>query len=130
MTSQIDVSLTARAKLRSVWILCASAVALAACTSSGPKVTMVQKTSKPKEYFSEKDYGVKASPRVVNVAMVTVPGMKMKRLPRGGGRDQIGKPYKVKGKWYYPKEELPRCRDRFLVWRRVPRPSDRQWRNL
>ncbi len=65
---------------------------------------MVKKT-KSKEYFSEKDYGVKASPRVVNVAMASIPGMKMKRMPRGGGRDQIGKPYKVKGKWYYPKED-------------------------
>ena len=86
-----------------IWILCASALALSACNSTGPKVTLVQK-SKSKEYFSEKDYGVKASPRVVNVAMASIPGMKMKRLPRGGGRDQIGKPYKVKGKWYYPKE--------------------------
>ncbi len=92
--------------LRSIWIVCASAIALSACTSSsGPKVTMVQK-SRSKEYFSERDYGVKASPRVVNVAMASIPGMKMKRLPRGGGRDQIGKPYKVKGKWYYPKEDL------------------------
>jgi rare lipoprotein A len=90
--------------MRGFWVLCASALALSACTSSGPKVTMVQK-SKSKEYFSEKAYGVKASPRVVNVAMATLPGMKMKRLPRGGGRDQIGKPYKVKGKWYYPKED-------------------------
>ena len=65
---------------------------------------MVKKT-KSKEYFSEKDYGVKASPRVVNVAMASIPGMKMKRMPRGGGRDQVGKPYKVKGKWYYPKED-------------------------
>jgi rare lipoprotein A len=90
---------------RSIWIVCASAIALSACTSSsGPKVTMVQK-ARSKEYFSERDYGVKASPRVVNVAMASIPGLKMKRLPRGGGRDQIGKPYKVKGKWYYPKED-------------------------
>ncbi len=84
--------------------MCASAVALTACTSAGPKVTMVKKT-KSKEYFSEKDYGVKASPRVVDVAMASLPGMKMKRMPRGGGRDQIGKPYKIKGKWYVPKED-------------------------
>ena len=103
MTSSIDAISATRIKLRGMLILCAGAVALSACSSTGPKVTMVQKT-KSKEYFSEKDYGVKASPRVIDVAMASIPGMKMKRLPRGGGRDQIGKPYKVKGKWYYPKE--------------------------
>ena len=44
--------------------------------------------------------GVKASPRVVNVASA---GTKAKRLPRGGGRAQVGKPYKVRGKWYTPR---------------------------
>ena len=39
---------------------------------------------------------MKASPRVSNLRT---------RLPRGGGRDQIGRPYKVAGKWYYPKED-------------------------
>jgi rare lipoprotein A len=80
-------------------------VALSAC-SSGMKSTkpMVApdkgvykrngKTS-GKEYFSEASYGVKASPRV---------STKLTNLPRGGGRDQTGKPYQVRGKWYYPKE--------------------------
>ncbi len=49
-----------------------------------------------KEYFSEKEYGVKASPRVTRQAS---------NLPRGGGRDQLGKPYKVRGKVYYPRED-------------------------
>ena len=39
---------------------------------------------------------MKASPRVT---------FKMSNLPRGGGRDQLGKPYQVRGKWYYPKED-------------------------
>jgi len=26
-------------------------------------------------------------------------------MRRGGGRDQLGKPYQVRGKWYYPKED-------------------------
>jgi rare lipoprotein A len=88
-------------------MLCGLVVALSACTSSGPKVTTVAaaKQTRSKEYFAEKDYGVKASPRVINVAMASVPGMKMKRLPRGGGRDQVGKPYKVRGKWYVPQED-------------------------
>ncbi len=55
---------------------------------------MVQK-KRSKEYFPESVYG-KASPKVSNLRT---------RLPRGGGRDQLGKPYKVAGKWYYPKED-------------------------
>ncbi|MBO0662821.1 septal ring lytic transglycosylase RlpA family protein [Jiella sp. MQZ9-1] len=45
--------------------------------------------------FDSKSYGVPASPRVTNLRSVR----------KGGGRVQIGKPYKVKGKWYYPKEQ-------------------------
>ncbi|MBX3584530.1 MAG: septal ring lytic transglycosylase RlpA family protein [Rhizobiaceae bacterium] len=88
----------ARARLRRATsvLLCATAAGfLAACTSTQPNATeSVKKRSK--EYFSETEYGVKASPRV---------SMKKANLPRGGGRDQIGKPYKVRGKVYYPKEE-------------------------
>lgn len=78
-----------------VAIMAISAAFLAACTSSSPKVA-VQEKKRSKEYFSEAAYGVKASPRVTN---------KRSRLQRGGGRDQVGKPYKVRGKWYYPKED-------------------------
>lgn len=86
---------------RAFWLVCASALALSACATSGPKVTYVKKV-KSTEYFSEKDYGVKASPRVVDVAMSVMTLGHAKRLPRGGGRDQVGKPYQVRGKWYYP----------------------------
>lgn len=68
---------------------------LAACSTTEPKSSMAQKPS-TKEYFAESEYGVKASPRVSEARS---------RLPRGGGREQIGKPYKVKGKWYTPKED-------------------------
>jgi rare lipoprotein A len=51
--------------------------------------------SDPNEAFSSKDFGVAASPRVTNKRIVR----------KGGGRDQVGKPYKVRGKWYYPKDE-------------------------
>ena len=57
---------------------------------------MVNVKKRSKEYFSEADYGVKASPRVTT---------KKSNLARGGGRDQLGKPYKVRGKIYYPKED-------------------------
>ena len=53
---------------------------------------MVYKKARSKEYFAESEYGVKASPRV-------------QFMRRGGGRDQLGKPYQVRGKWYYPKED-------------------------
>ncbi|MBB2973852.1 rare lipoprotein A [Mesorhizobium sp. RMAD-H1] len=67
---------------------------VAACATPQPKS---KGKHRPKEYFAESEYGVKASPRVISGAV--------KKMPRGGGRDQLGKPYKVKGKWYYPKEE-------------------------
>lgn len=74
--------------------LIAFAAALAGCSSHEPKVS-VSKRPATKEYFPESVYG-KASPRMTNLRS---------RLPRGGGRDQIGKPYQVAGKWYYPKEQ-------------------------
>ncbi len=58
----------------------ALALALAACSSSNSRID-------PK-------YGVAASPRVSNAA----------HIPSGGGRYQVGKPYKIAGKWYKPKE--------------------------
>ena len=77
---------------------------LAGCATEPMKVTYRAKP-KSKEYFSEADYGVKASPRVIAAAL-HIPGVKAKRLPRGGGREQVGKPYVVRGKWYYPREDM------------------------
>lgn len=67
--------------------------ALAASCSTTKEPT--RKKHRSKEYFSEKEYGVKASPRVAYG----------KNIPKGGGRDQTGKPYQVRGKWYVPKED-------------------------
>jgi len=72
----------------------ALAASLAACGSTPTPTSGKNKRSK--EYFSESEYGVKASPRVTN---------QRTRLPRGGGRDLVGKPYKVKGQWYKPRED-------------------------
>ncbi|QRM55499.1 septal ring lytic transglycosylase RlpA family protein [Sinorhizobium sp. BG8] len=70
-------------------LVCAS---LAACaTTTGPK-----KKVRSKEYFAESAYGVKASPRVVEEGQP---------VPKGGGRYQVGKPYKVRETWYKPKED-------------------------
>ncbi len=67
----------------------------ATITACGTTHQASTKRQHGKEYFSEKEYGVKASPRVVNNGPV----------PKGGGRFMVGNPYQVKGKWYYPKED-------------------------
>ncbi|AZO08187.1 MULTISPECIES: septal ring lytic transglycosylase RlpA family protein [unclassified Mesorhizobium] len=85
----------ARPRLRRApaFALCALSVALlAGCTSTPQPKAMIDKRPRSKEYFAESEYGVKASPRVAF-------------MRRGGGRDQLGKPYQVRGKWYYPKED-------------------------
>lgn len=76
---------------------------LAACGT-----TTATKTSskRSKEYFAESKYGVKASPRVVFHGPV----------PKGGGRDMVGKPYVVKGQVYYPKEDRNYDRVGFASW--------------
>jgi rare lipoprotein A len=90
--------ISARSRLRSastVAVLALTAAFVAACASPQPKA-MVNTKKRSKEYFAESEYGVKASPRVA---------FGSSNLKRGGGRDQIGKPYQVRGKMYYPKEE-------------------------
>ncbi len=84
-----------------------SAALLAGCTSSPMPDTASAPSSGSKEYFAESEYGVKASPRVSSLRT---------RLPRGGGRDMIGKPYKVKGQWYKPKEEPNYARTGAASW--------------
>ncbi|SDB13849.1 septal ring lytic transglycosylase RlpA family protein [Bauldia litoralis] len=59
-------------------------VFLASCSSSGPATK-----------FSEAEYGVKASPRVASG----------KSVPKGGGREMVGKPYRVAGKTYVPQDD-------------------------
>ena len=100
---------SARTRLRgatTVSVIVLAAGMLDACASTQPKSMIVPK-KKSKEYFSETEYGVKASPRVSN---------KTTRLARGGGRDQIGKPYKVRGKVYYPKEEKNYAKTGLASW--------------
>lgn len=78
---------------------------MASCaTTEAPKVT---KKSRSSEYFSEKEYGVKASPRVVADG---------KPVPKGGGRYMVGKPYEVKGKTYVPKEDEDYNRNGLASW--------------
>lgn len=68
----------------------AAAALLASCATAPPKPA-----KRSKEYFSEKEYGVKASPRVVEYGQ---------KVPQGGGRYMVGKPYTVKGRVYKPFE--------------------------
>ena len=65
-------------------------LAVAGCASQS-KMRHPPKTS---EYFPQSKYG-KASPRVVSYGAP---------VPKGGGRYHVGKPYKVAGKWYRPRE--------------------------
>ena len=70
---------------------------LGACTGPGfgffglPDKEFINNQSK----FSVSEFGVAASPRVTT----------SRQIRRGGGRAVVGKPYKVAGKWYYPRVE-------------------------
>ena len=75
-------------------VLCLLSASVASCGTTHTRSTSNYKRH-GKEYFSEKEYGVKASPRLYYG----------RNIPKGGGRDLTGKPYKVKGKWYVPKED-------------------------
>lgn len=83
-----------------VLVAVAAALALAGCASTPPK-------KRSSEYFPESKYGVKASPRVVADGQ---------SVPKGGGRDITGKPYKVAGRWYYPKEDPNYKKTGFASW--------------
>ena len=72
-------------------VICLSMASCATTQKAEPKKQQVRS----KEYFSEKEYGVKASPRVADG----------KNIPKGGGRYMLGQPYQVKGKTYVPKED-------------------------
>ena len=60
--------------------------------ASAAKSNLVATTSNQTK-FSSKTFGVKGSPRVTNRVSVR----------KGGGRYQIGKPYTIRGKKYFPK---------------------------
>ena len=67
-------------------------------------------------------YGVSASPRVVAGRAVA----------KGGGDYKVGRPYKVAGRWYVPREvaSYDRTGRRVVVWLGLSRPSHRQRRDL
>ncbi|MEQ1956782.1 septal ring lytic transglycosylase RlpA family protein [Mesorhizobium sp. CN2-181] len=103
------MAVLARPRLRratSVAVIALCAGFLASCASEQSK-SMVGPKARSKEYFAESIWGVKASPRVSNLKS---------NLPRGGGRDQTGKPYMVRGKMYYPKEDKKYKRIGYASW--------------
>lgn len=69
-------------------VLVVAGLGLLASCASAP-------TSSPKTKFSEAEYGVKASPKMVAMG---------KPVPKGGGRSMVGKPYRVAGKTYVPRD--------------------------
>jgi len=72
------------------------ALGLAGCSSSSSsKSKSAPSHINTKSKFSVSEYGVAASPRMTTA----------KRPKKGGGRSVVGKPYRVRGKWYTPKEE-------------------------
>ncbi len=80
-------------------LLLAMGVAVSACgggffSKAVPKSKRAHINNKTK--FSQAAYGVAASPRVTTSRVVR----------KGGGRRQIGRPYKIKGKWYTPNEDF------------------------
>ncbi len=126
-------------------VVASGALMLSGCGGSGSNVKVVAKASNQKtsgkEYFPESKYGVKASPRVVSssydttekpVMLVPVPkpigasqtinGQSYaltppsKKLRRGGGREQIGRPYRVRGKWYTPADQPGYTRSGKASW--------------
>lgn len=74
-------------------ILCLLSASVASCGTTSKRTATYKRHGK--EYFSEKEYGVKASPRLFTG----------RNIPKGGGRDIVGKPYVVKGKRYIPRED-------------------------
>ena len=76
-------------------VLIAGFVVLSSCALPTKKTTFPHAKISNKTKFSSSKYGVKSSPRVTT----------SKKVKKGGGRYQVGKPYKIRGKWYYPKEQ-------------------------
>jgi rare lipoprotein A len=70
-------------------------MALSGCNSQKAKAPVAKAEINNQTKFSVAEYGVAASPRVTE----------SRQIKKGGGRYQVGKPYRVRGKWYRPKED-------------------------
>ena len=75
-------------------VIAAGVALLASCSSA------------PGTKFSEAEYGVKASPKVASG----------KRIPKGGGQAMVGKPYRVAGKTYVPRDDPSYSKTGLASW--------------
>ncbi len=80
---------------RATGVVAAGALLLSACSSM------------PGGSSVDPQYGVSASPRVVDSG---------KPVPRGGGVYKVGRPYKIAGEWYYPREDTSYDRVGVASW--------------
>jgi rare lipoprotein A len=80
---------------------------MASCATTQEPPASPKKNTRSKEYFSETEYGVKASPRVVQEGQP---------VPKGGGRFMVGDPYQVRGKTYVPKEDSKYNKSGLASW--------------
>ncbi len=94
---------TARATAGRIGLLLLVGFAVSAC---GSPQSMKPADINTETKFSSKDYGVSASERVTT----------SRNVKKGGGTYKIGKPYKIRGKWYYPKEEMGYDRKGYASW--------------
>ena len=95
-----------RARLLASGALAVSmAVVLTGCQGSASPIEELADLSTTVKFDSQ-TFGVPASPRVTN----------LRQVPKGGGRAQVGKPYKVRGKWYYPKDDPGRVETGTASW--------------
>ncbi|SJZ59298.1 septal ring lytic transglycosylase RlpA family protein [Consotaella salsifontis] len=81
--------------LGSVLLPLIALVSIGGCQAEAPVETAEQAPIATAVKFDAKTYGVPASPRVTSLLAVR----------KGGGRTTVGKPYRVRGRWYYPKED-------------------------
>lgn len=86
--------------MRRVLLVAVAALSLAACGGSD------RAHVNDKVKFSSSAYGAAASPRVT----------RSRNVPRGGGRRLVGKPYKIRGRWYHPKEDPSYDRRGLASW--------------
>lgn len=85
-------------------VLAISVACLSGCAASfvgtGPDkqtAELAPGTIKTETKFTSKAYGVAVSERVVDNVY--------QPIPKGGGRRQVGVPYKIKGRWYKPRHQ-------------------------
>jgi rare lipoprotein A len=91
------VSLMLRSRFLHFSATTATALLLANCASTPPTQNRSISAQNQREigFFSDKSKYGSASPRVVSGNQA---------VPKGGGRDHLGKPYQVAGRWYTPRD--------------------------